>query len=277
MRARLLSLAALFALGACAAGGPPAPTGLAYELPATPSATYVVGDTSIIDIDAGGQMLQSRVTLDGTYDLAFERAPDGLRVTMNVASYHASMTQPMAGPVTYDGSGIGGPVVFALDRRGVVTLEATPELGGQAQQFFQPLSTAMTFFPRLPGRAVDVGESWTDTIRYEGTEGQGEVTVVQVVTYTAAGDTVVDGRNLARFTFTGTAESEASGSMGGVDFSQSATGDVEGHVLWDFRAGMMVEHFTASTAEGSMDVSMAPFPLSMQATQRRTVRLAAGM
>lgn len=278
MRARLPALMiASFALAACGGGGPPSPAGLAYGLPSPATVTYEMGDTSNVDIDAGGQMLQMRMSASGTFDVAFARGADGIDVTLSVQEYSARMTQPMGGPVSYDGDGIDSPVQFSLDRRGVVTMMDMPELRGQAKQFFTPLSTAQTFFPRLPGTAVGMGESWTDTIRYEGPEGEGEVSVIMVLTYTAAGDTVVDGQSLARFTFAGTSESEAAGAAEGVEFTQSVTGDMEGHVLWDMNAGVMVEHFTDSSGRGDMEVTMAPFPLGLRARQQRIIRRVEGM
>ena len=62
MRLRLPVLAvASLGLAACGGGGPPSPAGLAYDLPNPTTVTYVVGDTTNIDIDAGGQMLQMRM------------------------------------------------------------------------------------------------------------------------------------------------------------------------------------------------------------------------
>ena len=278
MRARLPALAlASLALAACGGGGPPSPAGLAYDLPNPATVTYVMGDTTNVDIDAGGQMLQMRMTAGGTFGAAFARAADGISVTLSVEDYDARMTQPMGPPASYDGGGLDEPITFTLDRRGAVTVVDLPQLSTEAQQFFTPLSTAHSFFPRLPGRAVDAGQTWTDTIRFAGPEGQGEVTSVSVLTYTAVGDTVVDGQTLAKFTFEGTTESEATGSMQGADFAQSASGDMEGHVLWDMNAGVMVEHFTNSDARGDMEVSMAPFPLGLRARQQRTIRRAGGM
>jgi hypothetical protein len=239
--------------------------------------TYVMGDTTNVDIDAGGQMLQMRMTAGGTFGASFARAADGVEVTLSVEEFNARMTQPMGAPVSYDGGGLDEPIVFTMDRRGAVTVVDEPQLSGDAQQFFTPLSTAHSFFPRLPGGSVDVGQTWTDTIRYDGAEGQGEVSAVVVLTYTAAGDTVVDGQSLAKFTFEGTTESETTGSMQGADFAQSVSGDMEGHVLWDMNAGIMVEHFTDSDARGDMEVSMAPFPLGLRARQQRTIRRAEGM
>ncbi len=277
MRSRLPFLSTLaLALGACG-GGPASPPGLAYGVPDPASVTYVSGDTAHMDIDAGGQSMQARVMSAVTLATSFARGEDGVQVSMTVRDLDARMSNPAGPPASADESGIEGPLVFTLDRKGAATLVSQPKLSQSAQQFFQPVLMAQTFFPRLPGRGVSPGESWTDTIRAEGAQGEGSVSSVSVVTYTAAGDTVVDGRSLVRITLDGTTDQTASGFIAGMDFSQSATGSMSGWVLWDMGRGLMVESYTDSEARGSMDVSAAPFPLGIRVRQQSRVKLQEGM
>jgi hypothetical protein len=278
MRVRLSALAAAsLVLTACGGGGTPAPAGLAYALPNPTTATYVSGDTVNVDIDAGGQSMQSRIGTSTTFGATFTRAADGIQVSMEVQDFSARVTQPMGGPVTMDGSGIDGPLVFTLDRRGDVTMVAQPTLSGDVREMFAPLSTAHAFFPGLPGTAVDVGDTWTDTVHVQGPEGSGEVNSVSIFTYTVAGDTVLDGRRLTKITYTGTQEASTAGVMAGMDFTQEVTGTVEGHVLWDMAAGLMVERFADADGRGSIEVPAAPFPLGIRARSQSTVRLMGGM
>ena len=278
MRARLAAFAAVsLGLAACGGGGPPSPAGLAYSLPDPATATYLSGDTVNVDIDAGGQSMQQRVAIAVTYGATFTRAAEGIQVSMEVQDFNARVTQPMGGPVTVDGSGIDGPLVFTLDRRGDATLVAEPTLSGQVQEMFPSLTTAHSFFPGLPGTAVDVGETWTDTLNIEGPQGTGEVNAMSIITYTVVGDTVVDGRGLTKITYTGTQEASSAGVTMGMDFTQQVSGTMEGYVLWDMGAGLMVERFTDSEGRGSIEVSAAPFPLGIRARSQSTVRLVEGM
>lgn len=277
MRVRLPTLAAAsLVLAACGGGGPPSPAGLGFSLPDPATATYVSGDTVNVDIDAGGQSMQSTVAVSTTFGATFTRAPGGIQVSLDVQDFSARVTQPMGGPVTMDGSGISGPLVFTLDRRGVASLVSSPTLSEEAKNIFASLSTANSFFPRLPGTAVNVGDSWTDTIQFEGPEGAGEISAVSVLTYTVVGDTVVDGRSLTKFTYTGTQESTSSGAMQGMELKQEVSGTVEGHVLWDMGAGLMVERFAESDGRGSMEVSVAPMPLGMRIRAQSIVKLVGG-
>ncbi len=263
MRARHTAVAALtLALTACGGGGP---AGMGYAVPSSGSVTYMTADTTVIDIDAMGQMMQMSQTADGQMTAAFASAGDGVEVTMTVDDYSGRMNQPMGAPVTANESGIDGPMVFTMDRMGNVTVGSKPNVSGNAELLFTPLSTMYTFFPGLPGGAVAAGDMWTDTVSYSGVEGPGEVDVLMIMSYSAVGDTMVDGRTLMKINVTGGSESEASTNMQGMDVFQSIQGEVDGFVLWDSQAGVMYERRYNLSGQGTIDVSMAPQPLSISA------------
>jgi hypothetical protein len=277
MRPRLiLPTAVALALGACG-GGPASPPGLAYGLPNPPTATYVSGDTANMDIDANGQSMQARVMSSATLATSFARAADGIQVTMTVEDMDARMSNPAGPPASADEKGIDGPLVFTLDRKGVATIVSEPKVNQSAQQFFQPVLLAQTFFPRLPGRGVAPGASWTDTILAEGQQGEGSISMTSIVTYTIAGDTLVGGTSMVRIDLEGTSDQTASGLIAGMDFSQSASGTMSGWVLWDMGRGLMSESYTEYDARGTMDVSAAPFPLGIRVRQQSRVKLVEGM
>lgn len=276
MRSRIPSLAlATLTLAACGGGGPAGPPGLAYGVPTTPAVTYVSGDTSTMDIDAGGQAMQAFISSRMTLGVSFARAAEGVQVTMTVDDMDARVSNPMAS-ATADESGIQGPLVFNLDRRGTASVVSQPTLNETAGQFFQPLSVAHQFFPRLPGRGAGVGESWTDTIRIEGEQGPGTVNSVSVLTFTVAGDSVVDGRSLLKIDMEGTHEVSARGVTTGMDFTQTGSGTMSGWYLWDLQRGLLVESYGEADARGSMEVSAAPFPLGMRLRTQSRVRLQSG-
>jgi hypothetical protein len=128
-------------------------------------------------------------------------------------------------------------------------------------------------FPRLPGRAAQIGEQWTDTITFDGLQGPGQVKGVTILTYTVAGDSVLDGRNVVKLDITGTSETTASGVITGMDFSQSVKGSTRGWVLFDVGRSLMVQSYSDGDLRGSMDVSAAPFPLGIRLRSRSWVKL----
>ncbi|HSG07935.1 MAG TPA: hypothetical protein VLA36_06245 [Longimicrobiales bacterium] len=265
-------VASLSTLAACGGGGPAAPAGLAYGLPSPSTVTYVSGDTANMDIDAGGQSMQARTTGRATLTTAFTRAPDGIQVSLEVTDLDGRVSTPMSS-ASADENGITGPLVFTMDRRGVVTMVAQPELTEEASQFFSPVGLANGFFPRLPGRGAQVGEQWTDTVTFEGPQGPGQVKGVTILTYTVVGDTVVGGRSAVRLDVNGTNETTATGVITGMDFTQTLKGTTNGWVLFDMGRSLMVESYSDGDLRGTMDVAAAPFPLDVRVRSRGWVKL----
>lgn len=273
MRVRsALLVASLSTLAACGGGGPATPAGLAYGLPSPATVVYVSGDTANMDIDAGGESMQARTTGRATMTTAFTRAPDGVQVSLEVTDLDGRVSTPMSS-ASADENGITGPLVFTMDRRGAVTVVSQPELTEEASQFFSPVALANGFFPRLPGRGVQVGDQWTDTITFEGAQGPGQVKGVNILTYTVAGDTVVDGRSAVKLDVTGTAEMSATGVITGMDFTQTLKGSTNGWVLFDMGRSLMVESYADGDVRGSMEVSAAPFPLGVRVRSHGWVKL----
>lgn len=273
MRLRPTSLALTsLTLAACGLGGPPSPPGLAYGLPTVTTVTYTVEERSNMDIDAEGQSMQAQGSSNMTLGVVFSEASGGVTATMHVREFQATLSNPM-GSQSADQEGIEGPVVITLDRTGEATLVEEPAVRGTVAQFFQPPRLAYGFFPKLPGRAVESGESWTDTLSFEGTPGDGEIKVTSVLDYVIVGDTVVDGRSLLKITVEGTVDQVGSGQVTGMDFTQSLSGTTSGWFLWDRNRGLLVESRSDGDLRGSMEVSAAPFPLALRVRQQGQVRL----
>lgn len=269
-------LAGILAFSACGPGGPPGPPGLAYGVPDPAAVTYLSGDTARVDIDAGGQSLQARMASESRLGVAFTRVAEGVQVSVTVEDLSARMSQPMGGPITADEGTVDGPLLFTMDRRGAVSRITEPEVKGNGRQFVQPLAMAHTMFPRLPGRGLDAGGSWTDTVRFSGTSAGSEVTSVTVYTYTVAGDTIVDGRSLVRIVSDGTSEQTSKGAIAGQDFEQSVSGDVDGVYLWDMSRGLLDRSQVDVDMRGTMTVAAAPFPLNIRIRGQSFMRLDGG-
>lgn len=262
----LLPLPVLAACGGGAPAEPPAPPALAYGVPDVPTATYVQGDTAVVQVDAGGQMIDVTVASRATMSMVFEPAADGaVRVTATIDELDARATNPMAPAQTTDESEISGPIVFTLSRRGEGTLVGAPDIGDAARTFISPGVMAATFFPRLPARAVGPGDTWTDTITVATDEEGTAMDATSIITYTARGDTVVDGRSLLLVTMTGEDERRVEGNMQGMDMLQEAAGTSEGYFLWDAARRLPVEVVYTTDSTGTMEVTAAPFPLGLRA------------
>lgn len=265
---------AAFLVACGGAGAPPGPPSLAYEVPAEPTATYVKADTAVVSVDAGGQMIDVTASSRTTMDMSFAPEADGgIRVTTRFSDLHATATNPMGPAQEVREDAVEGELVFTLSRTGKGTLVSAPEVDDKAQTFLSPTMIAATFFPRLPGRAVMAGDTWTDTVTVDTEEGSSTLESTSVVTYTAAGDTTVMGSRYFMVRMTTRDERMFEGTEMGMSMSQDLTGTSEGWFLWDPVRKLPAEIVIRSEAEGSMEVSAAPFPMGIATDNTTRVML----
>jgi hypothetical protein len=262
----LATFVAALAVGSCA-GAPPE---LGYRLPASPSVVYAYGDTTLVDVAIMGQSMEIAMRGDADYGVSFATAASGVEVTLTVDRLDASLTLPMAETERLDASQVQGALVFNLDGEGNATVVSTPEVSMAASRMLSALTTAHSFFPGLPDRVVTVGDSWVDSITYEGDAELGAVTEATVYEYRLVGDTVVDGRPLVEIGFTGSSSTSNSMNMSGMTVAQSSTVELDGHVLWDERAGLMFEMVRRGEGRGTVriPVSPQPLPITVRITQK---------
>lgn len=269
----------LFGLAACAGPGAVSPSGgLMYQVPESPSVVYVVEGGQNINIDAGpmGSMSMTSSS-EAMLAMSFAAGANGIQVTTTFQELSVSMTQPMGGSLSASESDIVGDLVFTIDPKGEGTVVTLPETKGSAEQLVSPVSFVHEFFPRLPGGAVSPGETWTDSIQWEASTGDGDVSSSSVVTYTMVGDTVVDGLALLHITYEGEADVVGSGFTEGMEVLQAVSGDVAGMFLWDPARGLMVSGESSQDMDGTVEVpaaGMPPMPVSVSGSG--TVRLQGG-
>ena len=258
----------LFGLSACSGPGTVSPSGgLMYTVPATSSVVYVAESTQDIAIDAGPMgSMNMAANSDAELAMTFATGTDGVQVTTTFQKVSASMSQPMGGTQSASESDIDGQLVFTLDKTGKGTLVSAPAVKGAAEQLISPTTFVYEFFPRLPGGAAAPGDMWTDTIQYEISMEQGDVSSKSVMTYTLVGDTVVDGLTLVHVTYEGDAEAVGSGMTEGVEVIQTFAGDVTGMFLWDPARSLMVYSESSQDLDGTVEVpgaGMPPMPMTI--------------
>lgn len=268
MRAGVLRpvLAVLPFLAACAGGpgaGGTAPAALAFDVPAQRTVSYAQADTAVISVDAGGQMIDIQALSSAVVDMSFAQADRGVQVTTTWRELEGTVTNPMGPAERVSIEDVEGSLVFTLDRRGAAEMVSAPTLKGNAANMVAMSDVVHGFFPRLPGTAPTAGMTWTDTIAYEADEPAGLVVARSIVTYTVAGDTVVDGRTLLKVDLAGDDTRTQEGVTGGMAFVQDMAGSVRGHFLWDAVAGILHSQVTWSDFTGTMEVDAVPFPLDV--------------
>jgi hypothetical protein len=267
-------LVVVLALAACG-GGPPEPPALAYGDHTESSLSYEHGDTTEVAMSVMGQRMDVSQAGVATYGVELAHTPDGIAVTITVQDLAATISQPMGAPIRIDEGDVDGSLQFTLGRRGgTLSVMRRPSVTDEASQMVSGLELAHTFFPGLPGRAVGVGDSWIDTVTFQGEDGPGERSETSVLTYSVVGDTVVDGRTLLHISMSGTSRSEQDMEMGGMAIHQESEAEVEGYVLWDFQRRLMFEHYRRATGSGTVSLPIMPaaIPIEVIATKRTRLR-----
>lgn len=262
-------LATLAGLAACAGGAP----ALEYGVPDPGDVRYSYGDTTVVSVSMMGQSLELRQQGVAAYAVTFAPTADGVDVTMRVTDLSGTISQPMGPPVSIDEDQVDGALVFSLDRRGNSVVAEQPKVALEASQLVSALALAHGFFPGLPGRTVAVGDTWTDTVSYEGAEGAGARSETAILHYAVAGDTAVAGRGLLRIDVEGVSESTGDFDVSGMAVRQSSEVEVDGHVLWDAEAGVMFERRTTSSGSGTVSLPITPNPIPIRVQSTRTIRL----
>ena len=262
--ARAVLLLPLLALVGCSGSGKPAPAAaLAYQVPRTPTVDYVSGDSARIEIAAAGQRFAVSADVEEGWKMAFTAAPQGVRIHATLTGLKGTLQAPMSRPQTADQSAVQGPLVFTLDPRGHATVEQLPEIRPAVAQFVSGAGIAQGFFPRLPGRPMAAGQSWTDTTGYTTDESGAKTVVRSITTYTVAGDSTVGKASYLLVRTAGTTEQTSGGTLAGTDFNQKVQGSTTGHFLWDRAGGVMQELEYHGSLTGTMEVAISPAPLTV--------------
>lgn len=271
-RLLLLASAVPFALASCASrGGVRAVDGaLAYAVPAVNPAVYTYSDTTRMDMDLAAVDLAARATVE----LAFEPAAGGLRATARWTEFDGVFVSPN-GRVGADASGIAGPFVLGVDGRGRVEVVQAPRLSQPMREVMGgPATMAQALFIRLPGRVVEPGATWVDTVRVaEESEGLSSM-LEAVVTSTWAGDTAVAGRTLRVIRTRSAVEVDVQGVTQGIEIRQRLTGESNGTVLWDAERRLLVAREEDGALDGAMELpAMGVREIAVRARSRTRLAL----
>jgi len=273
MRKRaLVSIALCLAHASCASGSG-APPPLAYAVPGDPDVTYLVGDTVSIGLEALGQGAEIAARSAATYSLHFAATSAGVRVTATVEDLDAEVAMPMAAALAMDEAALEGDFEFVLDRRGRAIEMSSPtanQLGGQV--FAAPV-IAHTLFPRLPGTAVAVGDSWADSVTYAETADAGETRVRSSLTYEVVAETEDGARRLFDITFSGSGEVTQDLNLEGARITQASQVEISGRVLWDAQSGLVYESETTMEGPGTVRVALLPAALPTRVRWHSRVRM----
>jgi hypothetical protein len=271
---RALVVLPVLLAGGCA-GGNPTSEGLGYGVPDPNPVAYTFTETTRFTVwPPGTEPTQATTEREGVAELDVSRDGEAYRVEVRFPRFEGSFSTTTQGAVHSDGDDIGGPITVALDPTGRVEVTDTPSLSPDLREVTDPGAMVRPLFVRLPGRTVQAGATWTDTIETVESTGGTETRGRSIVVSTLAGDTAVEGTRLLVIVTRAANEVEVTGVSGGVAVEQSLRGETRGRILWDARRALLVERAEEGDMEGELampDTGVDPLPVTVRL--QRTVRL----
>lgn len=269
------AIAALTVLLAGCGGPPvvPTPDALAYGRPDPNPAAYTFADTAAFTIQTDMGPMEVVTARAGTAALDFRPWADS-RVFVRFQEFRGSFRNPMQGAVTADETDIRGAFTVRMDSTGMVAVVDTPFLSEATRNIAGPAGLVEPLFVQLPGRPVETGARWVDTVTTIEESADARSEVRSVVTSVLQGDTMVAGRRLLHIRTTSVDNVEVEGVSGGVGFEQRLTGASSGFVLWDPAARLLVERAETGELSGVLELPGLNTPsMSMTARLARFVSL----
>lgn len=258
--------------GAASVQAQPGRADLRYASPLPSLVVYTTIDSleSTVSGLPTGDMTSSGY-MTSTNEIRFTVADTGIAVRAMLRSLTGEMSTPM-GSMPVD-VGESTPVEFVMTATGP-DLEQLPT-GMATSSMNNPMAAmgdarAASGLLMLPGRALAIGETWTDTTTMtpdpEEVEGLTvEMTIVTRGTYT--GDTAVAGRTLNVLMITTEMKVDASGTVQNMEIAQTTNMNSEEKVLWDSARHVAVHRDATATTTG--DAFMPQMAMTMR-TEART-------
>lgn len=272
IRARSLALTiacSLFSVSAASAqsGG----ADLRYAAPLPDSAVFTTTD-SMSTTTSGlptGDMSSSGIVRT-TSSLAFSAAANTHRVTARLHDLSGSISTPMGDmPLS---TGAVEPMVLTVTEKGPDADELyraqIEGVAGSTPASLIGAQRAMSGLLTLPGRVLQIGETWTDTVRLSPTVEGLSFEMEAVLHGTYEKDTTVAGRRLNVLRISTEMNMTSGGLVQGMSMTQDMTSLGEEKVLWDSALRIPVQR--DGTAEVSMTTHMpdAGMSLIMNSTTR---------
>lgn len=212
--------------------------------------------------------MTTRGALQSTSELRFSAGPDGIGVTATLKKMSGAMSTPM-GSMPMD-AGEGQPLELTIAATGPDpdAMGTVPGMAGVGSSPGEVIGAAraVSGLIRVPGRALALGEMWTDTVHATPEEDGMTMDLTVVTRGTYASDTVVDGRTLNVLRITSELTSKASGNVQGMDVTQDMQATTDELVLWD--SALHIPVFRDGVTRTSMDMLMPLNAMTMKMSGR---------
>lgn len=237
MRARTLISTAVFAL--TTAYGVAAQSGVAdlrYVFPLPTSVVFTAVDTmetTISGMPTGDSKMNT--TTSSVSEIQFAPGDSGIAVTAALRSFRGVMSTAM-GDLTLKSPEVT-PIQFRIGATGASASRVASEFGttdpSAAPEESLAKARALSGLFTLPGRTMQLGESWSDTMRVSREHEGMQFDFLTIISGTYVADSVVSGRTLNVLRVINESKMSGAGTYQGMDIVQTTTSKSEDLVLWD--------------------------------------------
>lgn len=276
MRARAASCFAVVAtiLAGTAVEGQTAD--LRYHVTSPLELRYVSADSGATEMQGlpmGAITTSTRMT--ASYSVSMSPAGDSVRV--HVATDSASGTAEAMGRTQQLGAEMmGPPAEFTIGAAGLneqlVAMDSEMDLQNAMAGMGQAAATNLVLL--LPGREVRIDETWTDTLSQAGSMDDLEIESTTIIRGSWTGDTTVSGITYHVLRYTTSMDVTGSGTVQGMDVTQTMKGERTETVLWDPARRIVVDRRHAT--DMTMSMQMAGQFITMTMDGGGSLRLADG-
>lgn len=229
---------------------------LRYVQPLPDSVAYASVDSVHNEMTGMGPGMTISGVLRTVVDVRFATRGDTLFAQSALRQMTGSMSTPM-GDMPIDLAAME-PMELRLGPEGpdweeVLAVLSDTDTGSDMMAAMGP-ARATAALIQLPGRVVELGETWTDTVDLRSKRAEAETSGFLILNGTYVSDTTVAGRtlNVLRITTTSESAMSAESPMGRVSGRSKETS--EETVLWDSQLHMIVGRDAVTQSEGETDM-----------------------
>lgn len=276
--AALLVLAAGTVLATPAAPKAPAAaaTVLEYKMPAGRALTYQSKSEESQIMEVMGQSMDTSTVGASTFTFKSKGAKDknlllGVLIddmSINATGPQGDMSPDMASVKGKSFDMVLSPLGNEVDVTGAEAISY--DIAGESRTLS---SGFKAFFPDLPGKAVNIGDTWPATASIEEKTGQMTIKIDLQYVHTLEGFETVDGVECARIAAQVTGTIGGSGQQQGMDLTFAGT--IKGKDIWYFavKEGCLVKNTSENSTEMSIDVAAAGMSIPVTQTSKSEVKL----
>jgi len=253
------SITVLLAVAVAACGGSPGQpspdrAGLAYTVPDPNPLRYTVADTGALGMNMNGMQIDIAMRSAASVEAAFTETANGLSATLRYVNVEGSFLNSMAPSINVGAADLPGPANISLDPKGGITMDVLPQTSEAFRQVLGAEGAFRKIFVRLPGRVVDPGATWTDTVTVSENIGEVNRTGTEIITSVLGNDTTVDGHTYRVIRAESQGETRIAGQTQGMDITQTIRIRSTAVILWDAERRAVFRRTSTGSGTGTMEM-----------------------